>query len=197
MNSESWLRVALLFILISASATVGYFRTRSNRSERVGYEAEGKAYRWSIVGTAIGLTACVLCFLVAPDWIRISQIRIPDAGRWGGVLLSLAAVGMMGWTLATLGRNLTDTIAVRTEAELVESGPYAWVRHPYYLAAGILMFGVVLLTANLLIGLACLLLLGLLIARTGREEKLLFERFGDRYRNYAKRTGRFLPRLWR
>ncbi len=77
------------------------------------------------------------------------------------------------------------------EAELVESGPYAWVRHPYYLAAGILMFGVVLLTANLLIGLACLLLLGLLIARTGREEKLLFERFGDRYRNYAKRTGRF------
>jgi len=31
----------------------------------------------------------------------------------------------------------------------------------------------------------------------GREEAMMIERFGEKYRTYMKRTGRFLPRLRR
>jgi len=34
-----------------------------------------------------------------------------------------------------------------------------------------------------------------LLLRTGKEEEKLVEAFGDEYRDYMKRTGRFLPRL--
>jgi protein-S-isoprenylcysteine O-methyltransferase Ste14 len=60
----------------------------------------------------------------------------------------------------------------------------------------IYMIGLLLLTANWLIG--GLFLLGVTLAvipRLPREEALMIEKFGDNYRDYMKRTGRFLPRL--
>lgn len=35
----------------------------------------------------------------------------------------------------------------------------------------------------------------LLLVRLPKEEEKLIERFDDEYRDYAERTGRFLPRL--
>jgi protein-S-isoprenylcysteine O-methyltransferase Ste14 len=37
----------------------------------------------------------------------------------------------------------------------------------------------------------------LLVIRCGREEENLISRFGDQYRIYMQRTGRFLPRIRR
>jgi len=35
------------------------------------------------------------------------------------------------------------------------------------------------------------------LTRIPREEKMMLERFGDEYREYQERTGRFLPRMRR
>jgi protein-S-isoprenylcysteine O-methyltransferase Ste14 len=34
----------------------------------------------------------------------------------------------------------------------------------------------------------------ILVTRVPREEQMMLERFGDEYRDYMKRTGRFFPR---
>ena len=48
----------------------------------------------------------------------------------------------------------------------------------------------------LIIGLGALILIGTIsIARSPIEEKQLIERFGEEYRAYMRRTGRFFPRL--
>ena len=77
--------------------------------------------------------------------------------------------------------------------DLVTHGPYRWVRHPFYMTAALLMASVTLLTANWLIGASSLLVLGLLAIRTPKEEQMLIERFGDDYRRYMARTGRYFP----
>lgn len=59
------------------------------------------------------------------------------------------------------------------------------------------MTSVTLLTANWFIGLASVIVLALLAIRTPKEEEMLIERFGDQYREYRARTGRFLPRIFR
>jgi protein-S-isoprenylcysteine O-methyltransferase Ste14 len=61
---------------------------------------------------------------------------------------------------------------------------------------GILMAGMSLGLAlgTWLLPLAASLMFMLLALRTGTEERYLIERFGDQYRNYMKRVGRFLPR---
>jgi protein-S-isoprenylcysteine O-methyltransferase Ste14 len=103
----------------------------------------------------------------------------------------------MYWTLSTLGRNLTDTVVTRATATLVTHGPYRWVRHPFYVTAGLLMLSVTLLTANWMIGVSSLLVMALLAIRTPKEEQMLIERFGDEYRRYMAMTGRFVPRIQR
>lgn len=98
------------------------------------------------------------------------------------------------WTFRTLGPNLTDTVVTRRKHTLVTSGPYQWVRHPFYVAGGILMFANSLAAANwfiLLAGTTAFLLIGM---RTRIEEEKLIARFGDRYRVYMSETGRFLPK---
>jgi protein-S-isoprenylcysteine O-methyltransferase Ste14 len=96
---------------------------------------------------------------------------------------------------SSLGRNITDTVAIRKEHTLVTHGPYRWIRHPLYSFGFLLFVGFTLLTANWFIGLTGVCALTLLALRTPIEEAKLIEQFGDAYREYMKRTGRFLPRL--
>jgi len=98
-------------------------------------------------------------------------------------------------TLSSLGKNLTDTVVTRANATLVTDGPYRWVRHPFYSTTALVMVSVTLLTANLLIGLGCLVVLAMLAIRTPSEERALVERFGQPYIDYMARTGRFIPRI--
>jgi protein-S-isoprenylcysteine O-methyltransferase Ste14 len=112
-----------------------------------------------------------------------------------GVAGGVTCAVLMYWTLKSLGRNLTDTVATRQNATLVTNGFYRWVRHPFYVTAALLMASVTVLTANWLIGLASLTVLALLAIRTPKEEQMLIHRFGQQYQAYMARTGRFLPKL--
>ena len=84
---------------------------------------------------------------------------------------------------------------VRRAHTLVTGGPYAWVRHPFYDAAALLMLSISLIAANWFFLLAGSFVLLLLVIRTDREEERLLARFGNPYREYKSRTGRFVPRL--
>ncbi len=74
------------------------------------------------------------------------------------------------------------------------TGPYARIRHPLYSS----LFGIgvafALVTANWLFVLLAVLVIVGLIARVPREEKMMLDEFGDSYRDYMLRTGRFFPR---
>jgi protein-S-isoprenylcysteine O-methyltransferase Ste14 len=78
---------------------------------------------------------------------------------------------------------------------LVTSGPYALVRHPFYDSVALYIVAGSLITANWFFFLTGAFLLTLIIIRTRKEEENLLARFGDSYRTYMERTGRFLPRM--
>jgi protein-S-isoprenylcysteine O-methyltransferase Ste14 len=86
-------------------------------------------------------------------------------------------------------------VVTRREHTLVTDGPYRWVRHPFYDAVGLSVLANSLVAANWFLFLTGGLLFLLLIVRTRTEEERLLARFGDSYRAYMKRTGRFLPRV--
>ena len=142
---------------------------------------------------AIGLWLSTLAYLIDPTLIGWAAVDLPPSVRWFSFAAAMVGCGLLGWTLASLGENLTNTVATRKSATLVTHGPYRWVRHPYYVAAAILIGAVTLLTANLLIGACGALLMTLLVRRTAKEERMLVERFGDAYHEYSNKTGRFWP----
>lgn len=137
----------------------------------------------------------LLAFLINPENMSWSAVALPLWSRWLGIGLGVPAGLLVLLTFHHLGTNLTDTVVTRKNHTLVTGGPYRWVRHPFYVASALALLAFALITANWFIfingGVAFLLL----VVRTDKEEAKLMERFGDDYRRYMQRTGRFIPKL--
>jgi protein-S-isoprenylcysteine O-methyltransferase Ste14 len=184
--------IALVSLLIAVGA---YHRIRSQMSrESLDRTREG----WPLlIGIRLaGLAGVILGVMVLRDAVGAwAYVPIPASIRWCGIAGVAVSVAWLSWMFVSLGRNLTDTVVTRRAAVFVEVGPYRFVRHPMY--TGLLTLGVslgVALGAWVLTA-AFGVLFVLLALRTAREEQHLVARFGDQYRDYMSRVGRFLPRI--
>ncbi len=196
MHDDIWFRLALAMVIVITMAIGIPHRIKAAASgERISRKEEGYllAVTLRVAGLLLGIFT--LAHLLYPTSVSWAVKPIPSWLRWLGVVSAFATMPLFYWTLASLGKNLTDTVVTRKNAMLVTHGPYRWVRHPFYVCAALLMASVTLLTANLLIGIAGLSVLILLAIRTPKEEQLLIERFGDEYRRYIETTGKFIPRF--
>jgi protein-S-isoprenylcysteine O-methyltransferase Ste14 len=80
--------------------------------------------------------------------------------------------------------------------EIVTSGAYRWIRHPFYTSYLMLYLAAVLFFPHWgTIALAVYMFIALNITAAGEEKRLSASAFGAEYREYLGRTGRFLPRL--
>ncbi len=114
---------------------------------------------------------------------------------WSGVGLGVVAASLLVWTFRSLGKNITDTVVTRREHTLVTTGPYRFVRHPFYVAAALATTANSLVAANWFLALTGVVAVFLLVIRTSTEEGHLIRRFGEKYTAYMETTGRFLPRF--
>jgi protein-S-isoprenylcysteine O-methyltransferase Ste14 len=190
-------RIALVIMFAAAMSVGVYYRVQARTSEKFDRRLEGLPLAIAMRLSGLVVWLATFTYLIWPSAIAWAGVPLPDWLRWSGAALGLAGAGMMYWTLSNLGKNLTDTVSTRQEATLVTSGPYRFVRHPFYVTAALLFLGASLLSANWLIfagGFAAMLFL---MIRTPREEQKLIDKFGEEYRAYMARTGRFLPRLGR
>jgi protein-S-isoprenylcysteine O-methyltransferase Ste14 len=137
----------------------------------------------------------VIAYLIDPAYMAWSSWPLPAWVRWIGSGIGAAAGVLFLWSFHTLGKNLTDTVVTRREHTLVTDGPYRWVRHPFYDAVALCIVATSLIAANWFILLSGALAFALIVVRTRTEEEQLLARFGDSYRTYMQRTGRFLPRV--
>lgn len=198
MREELPFRVALLTMLIVTMSITGYFRWKAAASgERVSHREEGYLFATVLRLAGLSLWIATFAYLLYPRAVQWASLPLPHAIRWIGVCLGVTAPLLMYWTLSSLGRNLTDTVVTRREATLVTTGPYRWVRHPFYVSAAVLMLSATIISAQAMIGISSIVILLMLAIRTPAEEQKLIERFGDSYRQYMQTTGRYLPRRLR
>jgi protein-S-isoprenylcysteine O-methyltransferase Ste14 len=197
MTDESVFRSLVILSLVLTLPIGLYHRIRSQATrEKLARKEEGF---FIMVGLRLcGLVAliAIATYLINPSWMGWSSVALPTWLRgFGGCLAVFAVPPLLFWTFHSLGKNLTDTVVTRREHTLVTDGPYRWVRHPFY---DVVLLGVIsmsLLTANWLLALSGLTAFAMLVVRTRIEEEKLIERFGDEYRTYMERTGRFLPQF--
>ena len=101
----------------------------------------------------------------------------------------------MGWTFWVF-ESWRLRAKIESDHQLTTDGPFRHVRHPIYLAIDLLALGSAIWAPLLFtfLGLALIAIAGDLRARA--EEKVLLTAFGDRYREYMKRTYRFIPGIY-
>jgi len=196
MSDESTLRAALIAIMLVLLPIGVYHRVKSQSTrEPLDRRQEGIFILATLRPLGAALWLGVLAWMINPAWMAWSAMSLPLWLRWIGVGVLLAASGLLVWTFRSLGKNLTDTVVTRRQHTLVQHGPYRWIRHPLYSSAALLIVALSLIAANWFFFVLGALLLSVLVMRTRTEEANLVARFGDSYRQYMKRTGRFVPKL--
>jgi len=195
VNEDLAFRPFVVAGFVAVIAVVSYHRIRAETREPLDRRQEG----WFVLVTlrlvAVFMWGSVIAYMINPRWMAWSSVALPAWARWTGLGIWAITVGLLFWTLNSLGKNLTDTVVTRREATLVTGGPYRWVRHPFYGCFALMFVATALLAANWFMLVAGSLVLLLLVIRTRKEEANLLARFGEPYREYRARTGLLLPRL--
>ena len=77
--------------------------------------------------------------------------------------------------------------------ELVEHGPYRFVRHPIYTGILTMFFATALVQGHVAGFAGVLLMFASFWIKLGREEKLMLQQFPERYAAYQHRAKRIIP----
>ena len=110
-----------------------------------------------------------------------------------GVAIVVVSFASLTWAALTMIRGGSSLPVHRPTARLVIRGPYRWSRNPIYAGMVLAFLGLGLARGSwwfvvLAAAVALLLRWGVIL----REEAYLEGKFGDEYREYAKRVRRWL-----
>ena len=147
----------------------------------------------------VGLGGIVAAEVLGLAATFIAAAALP--GKWIclaiGLIVAWCGIALRFWAKRSLGRFFVGAVVMQPDHEIIDTGPYAVIRHPGYAGSVLALGGLSLATANA-ITLAVFLAVPLAIYLTTIpvEEAALTANLGENYADYRKRTGRLLPRLW-
>lgn len=134
--------------------------------------------------------------------VILPQISFRTSQLWGlwlqflGVIVILVSLALHIWSRVHLQQFYAERVEVQPEHQVINSGPYALMRHPvitsfFGIATGLFLMNPALTTF------AALLYTLWDFGRAARQEEDLLTQTLPGYGDYARRTPRFLPRLRR
>jgi protein-S-isoprenylcysteine O-methyltransferase Ste14 len=123
-----------------------------------------------------------LRWLPENDWLRAL-----------GCLLALAGVAFAVRARQVLGENWSVAVQLKQGHELIERGPYRWVRHPIYSGLLLAFLGTAVLVGELRGLLALAIVAVSFWFKLQLEERWLGEQFGPAYADYRKRVKALVP----
>jgi protein-S-isoprenylcysteine O-methyltransferase len=146
---------------------------------------------WLVV--AVSVSAAFLCANTLP------QLALGPTGIWrpAGVAAFAAGTLLRWYAILALWRFFTVNVAIASDHRLVEAGPYRLLRHPSYTGSLLAFLGLGLCLDNWA-SLAALMVPVWVVFwwRMRIEETALLETFGERYRDYMRRTRRLIPFIY-
>ncbi|HQV94907.1 MAG TPA: isoprenylcysteine carboxylmethyltransferase family protein [Anaerolineales bacterium] len=196
--NENIFRIIAAVILLTGMSISFYFRTKADKDtgEKISRKVDGSAMMNIIRIGGLILWLSPFVYLINPAWMAWSKIGLTESIRWLGVGTGILCIFGIYWLFSSIGSGITPTSATRKEHKLATNGIYKYIRHPLYTIGSSFIISFGMMADNWFIALFGVLAFILMAIRAPKEEANLIEKFGDEYREYMKRTGRFLPRLF-
>ena len=183
------LHVPQLWMLCSVGILANIFQPSYNPFEKSRTaEDRGTAVQilWTVYGVQISAVAEFLLKHERPE-LGIGTVII--------MAYILGGLALRTWAVVLLGRWFTWNVDVQENQQVVESGPYALIRHPSYTGAFIMFTGATLLLNAYISFLIAVIALTIAFRRRIKHEELLLVTSLPAYAAYIKRTGAMFPRL--
>lgn len=139
-----------------------------------------------------GMSQCLTilsALWLAPLW------REPGLPQLAGFIVFISGVCLRIWAIRTLGEYYSHVVRTIDQHRIIDTGPYALLRHPAYTGMIIAHLGIVILYFNYVsLLIFALMLVPSIVLRIIIEEKTLFGIEG--YRGFARGRKRIIPFVW-
>ncbi len=169
---------------------------RERKLVRINDSRRGLLEAALMVGVGVGCFVLPLLF-VFTNALGFADSEFSVVRLVAGSLVLALGLWLFRRAHVDLGANWSPTLELRENHGLVNHGLYRVVRHPMY--SSFLVYGVAqaLLLANWVAGPSFIVAFVFMFAfRLAPEERMMRERFGQAYDEYAARTKRVIPYVW-
>jgi len=140
----------------------------------------------------------LILFLVNMNYWFVDPFSLRQIISWSFLIVSLMLIYQGVQLLRRKGgldqeRNDPALVGIEKTTELVTTGVYHYIRHPFYSSLLFLGWGILLKNVNWIGILLAVLTTILLIITAKKEEIENIQFFGENYQEYMKRTKMFVP----
>lgn len=150
-------------------------------------------WRWATFILLVALWSVMRLF---PEYFDRRLLPFSWTRTYFSLLLTFLGLAFTVWARRALGANWSANPTIKVGHELIQTGPYRWVRHPIYTGLLLAIFASFLSEAK--VSQACIFvcLAVLLIVKLRIEEGLMLRQFPDAYPEYRRRTNALVPFLF-
>jgi protein-S-isoprenylcysteine O-methyltransferase Ste14 len=193
----AWAYLGIVVVILVAYSTV-IARTHPDLvAERTAPPADAKAWDkpFAFLVSVAGPIAMLL--LAGFDYRYGWSPAFPRSVTWLGFLLAAVGGSLSNWAVAT-NRFFSALVRIQTDRghHVIDTGPYAYVRHPGYTGSIVYMAGAALLLGSLPALAGAVITSMILAVRTRFEDRTLQQEL-DGYAAYAQRVRyRLVPGIW-
>lgn len=150
--------------------------------------------RYSLPLIVIAYVSFYLAVLMA--WHELNTESLYHSATLTGMAAVVVSLIGRNWAIKTLGVYHSIHIEIRESHKLIQSGPYFYLRNPYYLSNITEAIGLPLVVnSKLAMTIACFIYLPILFHRLILEEKALETKFQGLFVEYKSRVPMIFPRF--
>lgn len=114
---------------------------------------------------------------------------------WIGMILCSSGLALAIWARIVIGRNWSAVVTLKEDHEMVQWGPYRFVRHPIYTGLESMFLGTAIAFGHLAAFIGVALVFVSFWIKLSREERLMLKQFPNDYPDYQRRVKRIIPFL--
>ena len=191
MNIKMSPSIAIVDLWIAFAVTWLAAALWAGRTEKSAGPSAEAPYRLTLLAGAV--------LLLVPahgyhGWMRLWQVNTAEA--WACVGLMAAGLALAWWARIHLGRLWSGKITMKADHRIVETGPYAIVRHPIYTGLLLAILATMIAKGTLPgIAGAALAVTGIYMKARLEERFLRAELGADAYDAYSRRVPMLVPFL--
>ncbi|MEX1198099.1 MAG: isoprenylcysteine carboxylmethyltransferase family protein [Pseudohongiellaceae bacterium] len=144
--------------------------------------------------TALGYDLAVITQMAVTFYYMANVTQITKMEITAGALAYALALFLFWWSIRT-ARSLDFAFSSKVGA-IVTTGPFGWVRHPFYTSYILVWLTSSLLFRSPILWITLIYLVTFYFLSARREERIILESDqGKSYRLYQNKVGMFLPRI--
>lgn len=147
--------------------------------------------KWTLYSLTL-IYAIILFSTITEYLLKVKKINYL-VSILGGALFIIAFL-LRNWAIKSLNKFHSINIEIRENHELIRSGMYKYLRHPYYLSIMLEVLSLPLITNSYFtFYFALLSYIPLVLIRAHYEERAMINKFGSEYLKYKSEVYAFSP----